>query len=151
VILALDPGSEETAMVWMVDGRLIYFAKMPNADLCAAMSNYTLATVVCEMVACYGMPVGAEIFDTCVWIGEYRAKAKSMGLSWNTITRTEVKRRMCGRTAGVNDAVIRQRLIDLYGPGREKAVGTKKKQGPLYGVSGDVWAALAVATAWKLA
>jgi hypothetical protein len=38
------------------------------------------------------------------------------------------------------DANIRQALIDKLG-----AVGTKKAPGPLYGISGHLWAALAVA------
>ena len=38
------------------------------------------------------------------------------------------------------DANVRQRLLDLVGPR-----GTKKAHGPTYGISGDEWAALAVA------
>ena len=29
------------------------------------------------------------------------------------------------------------------------AIGTKKNPGPLYGVTGDVWAAIAVGLAWR--
>jgi hypothetical protein len=42
------------------------------------------------------------------------------------------------------DANIRQALIDIYG-GNDKAIGNKKTPGPLYGIKGDLWAALAVA------
>jgi hypothetical protein len=36
-------------------------------------------------------------------------------------------------------------LLDRFGPGREVAVGTKRAPGPLYGIKGDEWSALAVA------
>ena len=42
------------------------------------------------------------------------------------------------------DGNIRQAILDLYG-GKDVALGNKKRPGPLYGVSKDIWAALAVA------
>jgi hypothetical protein len=39
---------------------------------------------------------------------------------------------------------IRKAIIDLYGPNEKRVLGTKKEPGPLYGVSGDGWAALGV-------
>ena len=41
------------------------------------------------------------------------------------------------------DGNIRQALIDRFGP-----VGTKKAPGWFYGVSKDVWAAVAVGVTW---
>jgi hypothetical protein len=58
-----------------------------------------------------------------------------------------VKLHLCKSTKA-NDASIRQALIDRYGPGKERAIGTKKAPGPLYGVKADVWAALALAVTW---
>ena len=31
------------------------------------------------MVACYGMPVGKEVFDTCIWIGRFIQEADELG------------------------------------------------------------------------
>ena len=45
----------------------------------------------------------------------------------------------------LRDANIRQALIDRYGPGKDRAIGRKLSPGPLYGLSGDCWSALAVA------
>jgi hypothetical protein len=42
------------------------------------------------------------------------------------------------------DANVRQALIDRYG-GKAEAIGTVKKQGPLYRVKSHAWQALAVA------
>jgi hypothetical protein len=58
------------------------------------------------------------------------------------VKRIEVKSHIC-HSAKANDANIRQALIDRYN-GKDAAIGKKAKPGPLYGVSGDMWAALAV-------
>ena len=55
------------------------------------------------------------------------------------IPRKDVKRHLCGNTT-TNDKYVRQALIDRFGE-----PGTKKNPGRLYGVSGHIWAALAVA------
>jgi hypothetical protein len=99
------------------------------------------AHLVVEMVACYGMPVGREVFDTCVWIGRF---IEAWGRPHSTLYRSTVKLHLCGQTRA-KDANVRQALIDRFGPGREKAIGTKAKKGPLYGVKADVWQALALA------
>jgi hypothetical protein len=44
-----------------------------------------------------------------------------------------------------NDANIRAALIDRFGPGKDKAVGRKATPGPLFGLKGDEWSALAIA------
>jgi len=49
------------------------------------------------------------------------------------------------QTRRAKDANIRQALIDRYGPGKALAVGLKATPGPLYGLTGDCWSALAVA------
>jgi len=53
-----------------------------------------------------------------------------------------VKLHLCG-SARAKDTNIRQALIDRYGG--SAAIGKKAAPGPLYGVSKDVWSALAVA------
>jgi hypothetical protein len=87
------------------------------------------------------MPVGAEVFETCVWIGRFMqywchfASEQSI----TRIPRKEVKVHLCGTTKA-KDANIRQALIDRIGP-----QGTKKAPGPTYGVKSHCWPALAVA------
>src|SRR3990167_6090451 len=43
------------------------------------------------------------------------------------------------------DGNIRAALIDRFGPGKDRAIGRKATPGPLFGVSSDVWSALAIA------
>ena len=69
------------------------------------------------------------------------------------IQRNQVKLALTGRTVGVTDAVLRQRLIDLFpatGGGRVPQIGTKAERGPLYNVKGHAWQALAAGVAWVM-
>ena len=104
---------------------------------------------VIEMIAGMGMPVGQELFDTCVWIGrfwqlalnqEFRAMAK--------IFRREEKLDICG-SPHAKDSNIRQALVDRYAPAQPNfGKGTKKQPGFFFGFSADMWAAMAVAATY---
>lgn len=151
MLIAIDPGPEQSAFVKMDGPRLIAFGKMENYEL-RAMLNQLYSEhsdgveMAIECIASYGMPVGAEVFSTCIWIGRF---VEQFDGSHQRVYRKDVKMYLCG-SMRAKDANIRQRLIDLYG-GKEKAIGSKKKQGPLYGVKKDCWSALAVSvTAQKL-
>ena len=72
------------------------------------------------MVASYGMPVGKEVFDTCVWIGIYVQQAHELGKSTEFIYRKDEKMNIC-HSMKAKDSNIRQALIDRFGQ-----VGTKK-------------------------
>lgn len=152
-LLAIDPGPEESAFVVMDNaGVLCRFGKRPNLELLVPFGQWAIAcpgsTMVLEMIASYGMPVGAPVFTTCVWIGRFVQAWTSHGCPHALITRQEVKLELCGNRAA-KGANIRQALIDRYGPDKSKAIGVKKTPGPLYGVKDDVWSALAVATAYS--
>ena len=96
--------------------------------------------LVIEMIASYGMPVGREVFETCVHIGRF---IERFGRPHKMIYRMDVKSGLC-HSAKASDANVHAVLMDLYGPGKQ-AVGTKKNPGPLYGIVKDLWSALAVA------
>ena len=152
-VLALDPGYEQTAMVLYDPAhRSVGWAKiLPNAEVENELRNgrhsFPQPTVACEMIASYGMAVGREVFETCVWIGRFLATWEARGLTAVRIFRRDVKTHLC-HSARATDANVRTALLDAFGPGKEKAVGTKKAPGPLYGLKGDLWAALAVAVTW---
>ena len=94
--------------------------------------------VVIEMVACYGMAVGAEVFETVFWIGRFWEIARR-DIGVTRLYRKDVKMHLCN-SMRAKDGNIRQALIDKLG-----APGTKKNPGPTYGIKADIWAALAVA------
>jgi len=139
VILAIDPGNTESAYVLVdEDYRPTEFAKIGNEELLRMIDEVPFPLydeAVIEMVASYGMPVGKEVFDTCVWIGRF---AQAAGTRVEFIYRKDVKLNLCGQTRAKDSNII-QALKDRFGD-----KGTKKNPGWFYGVSKDVWSAVAV-------
>lgn len=145
-ILAIDPGTTCSGWVNYCGGTLHGCGVMDNADLLQHIREADWTEVVAtEMVASYGMAVGAETFRTVWWAGRFAdAWFMRSGSLPMEIFRKDVKLHLCG-SPRAKDANIRQALIDLYGPGKEKAIGKKASPGPLYGVTSHAWPALAVA------
>jgi hypothetical protein len=149
LILAIDPGNIESAYV-VLDENLkpIIFGKVPNNNL--------LEMIVCEdfdkcnrvaieMIASYGMAVGKEVFDTCVWIGKFHQALDSIGIfeDISYIYRKDEKINLCGNMKA-KDGNISMALRDRFGQ-----KGTKDKPGWFYGVSKDVWQAIAVGVTYS--
>lgn len=164
MILAIDPGPEQSAWLLLDDaGMPVRFAIEHNPTVLARMysRDFPSAMLVVEQVAGFGMPVGAEVFETVFWSGRFieawvgrwgPSNEMEVDGAFDRIKRHEIKGHLC-RNVSAKDANIRQALIDRFGPGKAKAVGLKKTPGPLYGVANDVWSALAVAVTaydkWK--
>ncbi|MCI8362245.1 MAG: hypothetical protein HFJ41_03805 [Clostridia bacterium] len=66
------------------------------------------------------MAVGATVFDTCVWIGQFKQKAIENDITVEYIYRKDEKMNIC-HSMKAKDSNIRQALIDRFGE-----VGTKK-------------------------
>lgn len=144
MIVAIDPGTTDSAFGILNHDGTFSCIKDKNDLILEALLMFQMknhAHLAIEMIASYGMPVGREVFETCVWIGRF---VERWGGDHAMIYRKDVKIHLCG-SPKANDATIRQALIDRYGPGKDKAIGTKKNPGKLYGIKGDEWAALAVA------
>ena len=139
-ILAIDPGTTESGWVILRDGRVEKCGVSGNVELLSDLSvlGAHVETLAIEMIASYGMPVGREVFETCVWIGRIK-QAWHDPAAVQLVYRADVKMHLCG-SRKARDANIRQALIDLLGP-----QGTKKAPGQTYGVKSHAWAALAVA------
>lgn len=137
MILAIDPGSTESAYVLLEDGyKIVEFGKVNNEKMLAIVATYNcMNTVVIEMIASYGMPVGAEVFETCVWIGRF---VQAANCKVERLYRKEVKLHLCN-SVKAKDSNIIQALKDRFGD-----KGTTKNKGPLYGIKSDIWQALAV-------
>ncbi len=152
-ILAIDPGTTESAYVLYKAGRLIAFGKVLNRGLLGVIKTAKASILAIEMPACYGMAVGRSVFETCRWVGIFQ---QAFGLSKTHL----VYRKQVNHENGVDsvcmhlcknnrakDSNVRQAILDRFpetGGGKTPQVGTKVKRGPLYGVSGDVWSAIAV-------
>jgi hypothetical protein len=146
-ILALDPGTTETGWCRLEGRRVIGSGVLPNADTLELVMAVGIAEprtlLAIEMVASYGMPVGREVFETVRWVGRFQ-QAWCDPEAVRLVYRKDVKLHLCGTTKA-KDANVWQALLDLYGPGKERAVGRKASPGPLYGVTSHARSALAVA------
>ncbi len=145
-ILAIDPGSERSAWVTLESGFPVEHGKVANEALLQRlrMADPDRVPLAIEMIASYGMAVGREVFETCVWIGRFQEAWESRGGTTQLIYRREVKLHHC-HSAKASDSNIRAALIDRFGPGKDRAVGTKASKGPLFGIKADAWSALAIA------
>jgi hypothetical protein len=146
LILAIDPGTKQSGWMMLDDGKPTFFGTDGNAhvlnlirDTCIQSFDLTIAI---EKVESYGMAVGREVFETVHWSGRFHQMAASYSAHVLLIPRRQVKEAIC-HSPKANDATIRQALLDRFGGSEAK--GAKSNPGPLYGVSGDVWSALALA------
>lgn len=145
-ILAIDPGSSETGWV-ITQGD----PPMPPCDM-GISPNIIVADmiradifdllVIESIPAVYGHSAKPQLCDTMRWEGRFIERADQRGCGWKLIERARVKALLC-RAANAKDSDVRAELNRRWGS--EDAVGSKKEPGPLRGVKGDIWAALAVA------
>ena len=150
-VFAIDPGNTQSAYV-LLDGATyqpIEFGKRSNIDLRLDLPKliaHYQPTIAIEMIASYGMAVGAEVFETCVWIGRYiEVGWRSSGADAQLVKRHDVKLHHC-HSAKAKDANITQALIDRFAPDvRNKGKGTKAEPGWFYGFAADVWQSYALA------
>jgi hypothetical protein len=137
-VLAIDPGPKESALVvW--NGQAVEVTRfMPNEDMLYDLYKWVNEDpLFIEKVACYGMAVGEEVFETVFWTGRF---VEAYGPKKVTrMPRMDAKMHLC-HSSRAKDTNIRQALVDRFGE-----PGTKKKPGPLYGISKHLWAALAIA------
>jgi hypothetical protein len=164
----MDPGTYESALVELLPSPKPRYLPNPEfLDLLPVLAEKYEgqdATLCLEMIASYGMAVGRDTFQTCVWIGRF---IQAWGGDYRLVYRSTVKSIICA-SSKATDANIRQALIDRYG-GDLKGVGGVKCQlckgkgwtgrehtpcpvwhhppGPLYDFDSHKWSALAVAIA----
>ena len=152
-ILGIDPGCEYTAWV-LVDADTLQPVRFEKAENYEVRQNLLdlfgrgdyIETAI-EMVASYGMPVGKEVFDTCVWIGRFTEMLKHYS-PVTYVYRKDEKMTLC-ESMKANDATIKQALVDRFAYGEPNhGKGTKRNPGWFYGFKQDVWAAYAVAVTY---
>ena len=146
-IIAIDPGDVESGWCLMEGYKPLQFGKCPNDELLFTVGAYAMSIdyLVVEMVASYGMAVGKNVFDTCVWIGRFLQKYTDHGGDTAAyIYRMEEKMMIC-HDSRAKDTNIRKALIDRFAEhDKETGKGTKKNPDWFYGFRADTWMAYAV-------
>lgn len=160
-ILAIDQGTTHSGVV-VLDvetahpsvarkDALLYHAHMPNSAILEDLDAPTPAAwaagvthVVIEKFACYGNPVGADTLETVHFGGYLHHVIRSrMNVPVHRVLFKDVSMQLCLRNSA-SDAMVRQALIDRYGP-----PGTKKEPGMLYKVNEHSRSALAAAVVFR--
>lgn len=138
-VFGIDPGTHESGYAHYVHGGGVLSAGVAaNEDILDLILATDADLLAIEKIVNYGVAVGQETFDTCVWIGR-------MAQVWPTpsevvlVPRMAVKKFVCG-TGKAKDPQVRDGLIAMVGP-----VGSKSNPGPTYGVKSHAWSALGVA------
>ena len=143
MILAVDPGPVETGWLILDYDKPTHFKKEPTSDfiqwLDSILTDWNFDAVVVEHFQSFGMPVGKETFETCYWIGEMRYICNREDVEFVPVYRKQVCLHHC-QSPKAKDSNIRQAMIDRFG-----APGAKKNPGATYGISKDIWSALAIA------
>jgi hypothetical protein len=150
-VIGLDPGPEKSAYV-VFNGLTISShdivennVMLTRLEVAKETSHAGAYVLVCEQISMGGQVAGPSVFETCFWTGRFCEMWSPR--RWDRVKRIKVKDHLA-HTVRANDAVIRQVLIERFGPGTEVAIGKKSKPGPLYGIASHEWAALAVAVTW---
>ena len=152
-ILAVDPGSTESAWLILKDGKPLAFDITNNDQLCCMLAQpeeglpHWVSHLAIETLHVRGMPTAQEELDTQLWAGRFIEafswRRKSDKGCFTKIKRMDVKMHICG-SSRANDSNIRQAIIDRFG-GKDSAIGKKANPGPLKGIKDDLWSALAIA------
>lgn len=146
-ILGIDPGPEKS-------GWVLYDTIRKRIEAQGISPIFEIATIIThahviwiEMVACYGMAVGADVLETAVNIGQIMTYGRCSNIAVNRITRPEVCHHLC-HNRGATKAEVKTAIIDRFDPMRrfgKYGKGTKKNPGPLINIRDHEWDALAVA------
>jgi hypothetical protein len=145
-VYAIDPGTEQSALVWMDHDSTVGGYVAPNVQILTALGDAKyVGHLVIEQIESYGMPVGREVFETVFWAGRFaqRWSDTSIRRTWSMLPRKDVKLTLCG-SPRAKDPNIRQALIDRYG-----GALSIRKGGSLAGIKSHLWAALAVGVAYQ--
>ena len=143
-LLSVDPANVNSAYVLIdTDTFQIYdFGKVENSQLIKYLRESWYDVIAIEMIASYGMAVGQEVFETCVFIGRLIQIAEILDVRADRVYRKDVKLNLCGAPRAKDGNVI-QALKDRFG-----VKGTKACHGYFYGFKADCWQAYAVAVTW---
>jgi hypothetical protein len=146
MIIGIDPDPKGFAWVAYVPPAAVFAFGQGSFDEAMVQIAHIYSTPfipAVEMVACYGMAVGHEVFETAMMAG--RIYQDLFPLGPRLIYRKDVKMALC-HNMRAKDANIRAAIIDIFGGQAET-----KKGGKLHGINGDLWAALGVALTADLA
>lgn len=161
-ILAIDPGTHQSAYVQLQHGKIAAFGKVINSELLhmLRLSNpLQYDAIVFEQVKAYEH-ISDDALWTVHWCGRLHQVALGAAIDIVYVPRSTVKVHVTGHNHTSKNSHVRMAMIDRWGAQKipvtdEEQEGIPKSRrkalrpGPTAGIKTDMWAALAVAT-WYL-
>jgi hypothetical protein len=148
-ILAIDPGTTKSAYVVISNDDMLIKDKghISNDELIKLISTIRIDHLVIEQIKSYGNILGDSVLETCVWVGRFIQEFGSD--DYTLLPRKTIVTQLCGNPRA-RDKNVRQYCIDYYREllALDNPIGTKRSPQALYGVSKDIWSALAVSLAY---
>ena len=152
IVIAIDPGTTESAYVGWDGRKILFFNKCKNLDLLSMVRSYDRGgDLIIEEINPYSM--GKAIRDTIFWSGRFYEAwvSKDIGYCATLLPRNDVREHLCGSQSSkkIKDRAIIQALVDRFAYGQKNfGKGTKKEPGFFYGFKKDVWQSFALAVTW---
>ncbi len=147
-ILCVDPGATHSGVAFLENGMLRWSdSAMPNGALLEKLKYLKDkgGAIAMEEFESYKLAIGQPSVQTIFWSGRFY---EASGWPVELFTRKEVKIFMLGRVGVKNSKkATRDALLTLYpadGGGKTPQIGTKRKPGPLYGLTGHAVSAMEV-------
>ena len=123
MLLAIDPGTRESAWVLMDDElRPVEYAIEDNERVLNLVGTMQYKSLAVEWVTNYGANVGADVFQTVYWIGRFCERAMERGIIPLRIARRDVKKNL-KLPMKAKDGDVMRALIKRFG-------GRKSKDNP---------------------
>lgn len=157
-IVGIDPGSMKSNFVLLLEDHVTYVGHQIDNDgfvreVLTRLDWGVDAIVVIEEIESYGVKhIGVSTFRTCFWIGRFVEAFTSLGVIVALMPRRYAKKSLA-LAPNARDRDVRQSLMERFaasgqtGTGDVSPIGTLRHPGPLYGMKGHCWDALAVAWA----
>lgn len=134
MLMAIDPGTTESAYVVLDDGKPVEFAKVHNGEMLKICEHWK-GKLVIEQFKSYGNPVGDSVFTTCIWMGRFIQAFDGIA---TLVPRKTYASMFCSKP---NDSTIRGAMCALF----NEPQSPKRPRSILKGMAGDMWQALALA------
>lgn len=154
--MAIDPGPRTSGYVLYMPGDREITAAVKDADLAqvrrcmdyfadlADRVGYPFV-VVCERTQ--AGPPSTQVVLTTEIVGRIMEMAHNKAVPCHLYYRRQVLQALNCARKGNKDSLVRMACIEMHGGDKATAVGTKKKPGPLHGVTSHAWQALGLACA----
>lgn len=148
-ILAIDPGSKESAVLMLQDDEVSDPVIWSNEAVLGVVQDlyqdYGPDTeVVIETIEPWGGFVGPPALETMYWVGRFEEAARPLPVTLLHRSKVLPALGVPKLPKGKAQSVVRTMLIERWGGGNPV-----RRDHPLHGIREDLWSALALAVAYQ--